>query len=272
MCPEPKPFPHVRHTLTRRRQEVNTRRTDTPTDATNIVAKPKSDPCEECVIRGFAIFAVLYLAVLIYAIFLGGDAYSPDIRVQTASLSLDHDVSSSRISTAGEVTFNLSITFYAPLFDNATEVSVFYRKELLSKTVTDTFPRDMACSCPCDGTVRARISRAVFPWSSADVGTRVSEKMAGDLNSSAPVVEFSFLANARGSLLLPGEDERRGFNMTVQCPGVKLEFDANTMVGTMAGGPLECKVSTVVEYIARYDDPRPRRDWGVEGFQRFNHF
>ncbi|KAG5547118.1 hypothetical protein RHGRI_012967 [Rhododendron griersonianum] len=267
MCPEPKPFPQVRHT--RRRREVNARRTDTPTDATNIVAKPKSDQCEVCVIRGFAIVDVLYLAVFIYAIVLGGDAYSPDVRVQTASLSLDHDVSSSRISTAGEVAFNLSISFFSPLFDNATEVSVFYRKELLSRTVTDSFPRDTGCSCPCDGTVRERTAKAVFPQSSADVGTRVSDKMAGDLNSSSPVVEFSFLANARGSLRKPGdpEDERRWFNMTIRCPGVKLEFDAKTRVGRMAGEPLECKVSTVVEYKAQYDDPPRRpRGWNDQGF------
>ncbi|KAF7142986.1 hypothetical protein RHSIM_Rhsim05G0014200 [Rhododendron simsii] len=273
MCPEPKPFPDVRHT--RRRREVNTRRIDTPTDATNIVAKPKSDPCEVCVIRGIAIYAVLNLAVLIYAIVLGGDAYSPDIRVQTAYLSLDHDVSSSRISTAGEVTFNLSITFFSPSFDNATEVSVFYRKELLSKTVTDSFPRDTACSCPCDGTVRERTAKAVFPRSSVDVGTRVSDKMAGDLNSSSPVVEFSFVVNARGSLRKPGdpEDERRGFNMTIRCPGVKLEFDAKTRVGMMAGQPPECKVSTTVEYKAQYDDPPKRsRDWDNLGSYRLRHF
>ncbi|KAF7142999.1 hypothetical protein RHSIM_Rhsim05G0014100 [Rhododendron simsii] len=235
-------------------------------DATNTVAKPYSDLYEKCVIRGFAIFAVLYLAALVYAIVLGGDPYSPEIRVQTAFLSLDHNLSSSRISTAGEITFNLSLTFFSPQFDNATEVLVFHRKELLATTVTDTFPRDTASS-PCNGTVREKMAKAVFPRSE----TRVSDDTAGDLSSSKPVVEFSFLANARGSLRIPAEDERRGFNMTIRCPGVKLRFDPKTRAGMMAGEPSECKVSTEVEYKARYDDPPRRDDWGNQGLYSMQH-
>ncbi|KAI8562234.1 hypothetical protein RHMOL_Rhmol03G0018900 [Rhododendron molle] len=53
------------------------------------------------------------------------------------------------------------------------------------------------------------MSKVIFPQSSANVKTWVSDKMAKDLNSSA-LVEFSFLANAKGSLQLLGEDKRRG--------------------------------------------------------------
>ncbi|KAF7146889.1 hypothetical protein RHSIM_Rhsim03G0022700 [Rhododendron simsii] len=53
------------------------------------------------------------------------------------------------------------------------------------------------------------MAKAIFPRSSANIKTWVLDKMAKDLNSSAPV-EFSFLANAKGSLQLLGEDEHRG--------------------------------------------------------------
>lgn len=112
------------------------------------------------------------------------------------------------------------------------------------------------------------MAKAVFPRSE----TRVSDQIAGDLSSSKPVVEFSFLANARGSLRDPDEDERRGFNMTIRCPGVKLRFDPKTRVGMMEGEPSECKVSTVVEYKARYDDLPRRDDWGDQRFYGMQHF
>ncbi|KAF7149018.1 hypothetical protein RHSIM_Rhsim03G0023200 [Rhododendron simsii] len=54
-----------------------------------------------------------------------------------------------------------------------------------------------------------KMAEAIFPRSSANVKTWVSGKMAKDFNSSAPV-EFLFPTNAKGSLQLPGEDERRG--------------------------------------------------------------
>lgn len=112
------------------------------------------------------------------------------------------------------------------------------------------------------------MAKAVFPRSER----RVSDEIAGDLSSSKPVVEFLFLACARGSLRKPGEDERRGFNMTIRCPGVKLRFDPKTRAGMMAGEPSECKVSTVVEYKAQYDDPPRRNDWGDQGFYSMQHF
>ncbi|KAF7148259.1 hypothetical protein RHSIM_Rhsim03G0020000 [Rhododendron simsii] len=150
-----------------------------------------------------------------------GDPYSPKIHVQSAFLSLNDDVSSAQISTLGEITFNVSKSSFSTLFHNNTKVSLFYRKQLLSTTVTDSFPHDKA--------VREKMAKAVFPRSSTNVKRWVSDKMAKDLNSSAPV-EFSFLTKAKGSLELPGE-ERRGFDMTIWCPGVKLEFDAKTRVG-----------------------------------------
>ncbi|KAG5555687.1 hypothetical protein RHGRI_006363 [Rhododendron griersonianum] len=63
------------------------------------------------------------------------------------------------------------------------------------------------------------MAKAIFPRSSANVKTQVSDKMAKDLNSSAPV-EFSFLANAKGSLQLLGEDKRCGSESGLRNGGV----------------------------------------------------
>lgn len=55
-------------------------------------------------------FSGLDLVVFIYAIVLKGNTYSPKIQVHSASLSLDDAVSSSWITTIGEITFNVSIS------------------------------------------------------------------------------------------------------------------------------------------------------------------
>ncbi|XP_058186819.1 uncharacterized protein LOC131303802 [Rhododendron vialii] len=87
------------------------------------------------------------------------------------------------------------------------------------------------------------MGKAIFPWSSANVKTWVSDKMAKDFNSSAPV-ESLFPANAMGSLQLPREDERRG-------------------------SELGSRRTSWISIKARYDDP-PKRDWGDEAYYRSN--
>ncbi|KAI8562231.1 hypothetical protein RHMOL_Rhmol03G0018600 [Rhododendron molle] len=109
----------------------------------------------------------------------GGNPYSPKIHVHSASLSLDDTVSSFWISTIGEITFNVSISFFSPLFDNNTDISIFYGKKLLFTTITNSFTHDEV--------VREIMGKAIFPRSSANVKTWVSDKMAKDFNSSAPV-------------------------------------------------------------------------------------
>ncbi|XP_058205097.1 uncharacterized protein LOC131319018 isoform X2 [Rhododendron vialii] len=86
-----------------------------------------------------------------------------------------------------------------------------------------------------------KMAEAIFPRSSANVKTWVSDKMAKDFNSSAPV-ESLFPANAKGSLQLPREDERRG-------------------------SELGSKRTSWISIKARYDDP-PKRDWGDEAYYR----
>ncbi|KAI8562235.1 hypothetical protein RHMOL_Rhmol03G0019000 [Rhododendron molle] len=85
------------------------------------------------------------------------------------------------------------------------------------------------------------MGKAIFPRSSTNVKTRVSDKMAKDFNLSAPV-EFLFPANAKGSLQLQGEDERRG-------------------------SELGSRRTSWISIKARYDDP-PKRDWGDEAYYR----
>ncbi|KAF7147658.1 hypothetical protein RHSIM_Rhsim03G0023000 [Rhododendron simsii] len=106
-------------------------------------------------------------------------------------------------------------------------------KKLLSTTVIDSFPHDEA--------VQEKMGKAIFPRSSANVRTWVSVKMAKDFNSSAPVLSL-FPANTKGSLQLPGEDERRG-------------------------SELGSKRTWWISIKARYDDP-PKRDWGDEAYYR----
>ncbi|KAG5555686.1 hypothetical protein RHGRI_006362 [Rhododendron griersonianum] len=165
----------------------------------------------------------------------GGNPYSPKIYVHSASLSLDDTVSSFWISTIGEITFNVTISFFSPLFDNNMDISNFYGKKLLSTTVTNSFPHDEV--------VREKMGKAIFPRSSANVKTWVSDKIAKDFNSSAPV-EFLFPLNAKGNLQLPGEDERRG-------------------------SELGSRRTSWISIKARYDDP-PKRDWGDEAYYRQN--
>ncbi|KAF7149067.1 hypothetical protein RHSIM_Rhsim03G0022800 [Rhododendron simsii] len=86
-----------------------------------------------------------------------------------------------------------------------------------------------------------KMAEAFFPRSSANVKTWVSGKMAKDFHSSA-LVEFLFPANAKGSLQLPGEDERRG-------------------------SELGSRRTSWISIKARYDDP-PKRDWGDEAYYR----
>ncbi|KAG5555688.1 hypothetical protein RHGRI_006364 [Rhododendron griersonianum] len=85
------------------------------------------------------------------------------------------------------------------------------------------------------------MGKAIFPRSSANVKTWVSDKMAEDFNLSAPV-EFLFPANAKGSLQLQGEDER-------------------------CGSELGSRRTSWISIKARYDDP-PKRYWGDEAYYR----
>ncbi|KAF7148103.1 hypothetical protein RHSIM_Rhsim03G0020100 [Rhododendron simsii] len=75
------------------------------------------------------------------------------------------------------------------------------------------------------------MAKAIFPRSSANVKTWVSDKMAKDLNSSAPV-EFSVLANTKGIPQLPGEGERCGSES-----GLRTEVSA-TMLALASVGVL----------------------------------
>ncbi|KAI8562232.1 hypothetical protein RHMOL_Rhmol03G0018700 [Rhododendron molle] len=80
------------------------------------------------VVKFFGLDYVVFICVII----LGGNPYGPKIHVHSTSLSLDDAVSSSWIAIIGEITFNLSISFFPPMFDNNTDVSIFYGKKLLS--------------------------------------------------------------------------------------------------------------------------------------------
>ncbi|KAH7846879.1 hypothetical protein Vadar_019278 [Vaccinium darrowii] len=183
---------------------------------------------------------ILYVALVrITDLMVSGiDPYGPEIHVHSVSFNL-HNISSSQITTKGEITFNVTkpLDCSVSTYDNL-EVSIFYEGNPLSMTIIEPFTQKE---------MNHTMVNATFPSITSPIEARISKRMASYFISNSSF-EFSFDVKAIGYLwpdkwLGPG-DFRSERWLTIWCPNVKVEIVTKTGLGTMAGEPLKCEVRT----------------------------
>ncbi|KAH7847002.1 hypothetical protein Vadar_020648 [Vaccinium darrowii] len=178
-----------------------------------------------------------YMSILLIQLSKFQQAVDPNIQVHTASLSL-YNLSSSQITTEGEITFNVTKPpdCSAAFYDNLV-VSLFHMEKPLSVANMESFFQNE---------IDHTMVKAIFPRTIAPVEKPESGRMARDFNSSSSF-EFSFDVNAKGRLwqnYWKSEDVMgEGRQMNVWCPDVKVKIMMETGVGRMAE-PAKCTVKT----------------------------